>query len=72
MKAVIDRFEGESVIITPCGGGRPMSMPKAVLPPEAVTGKIVELTKAGWTLAGPDGIERKKRANERPRRSFRR
>lgn len=71
MKAVIDRYEGEHAVLTPAGGGKPMTLPKGALPGDAGPGDTVELTKAGWVKRGDETEERRKRIAEKKRELFR-
>ncbi len=71
MKAIIDRFEGETAVLTPKGGGRPMNLPKAALPREAAQGSTVELVRGSWTLDEEDTSARRKRIAEKARQLFR-
>jgi hypothetical protein len=70
MKAVIDRFEGELAVLTPPAGGKPISLPKAVLPQDAAAGDTVELVKGKWTIDRDDTEERRKRITEKARMLF--
>lgn len=71
MKAVIDRFEGDQAVLTPSGGGRPFTMPKAVLPTEAAAGDTVDLIKGSWVILRGETEERRKRIQDKARRLFR-
>ena len=70
MKAVIDRFEGEQAVLTPSGGGRPFTLPKAALP-RAAAGDTVELVKNSWVVLQDETEERRKRIADKARRLFR-
>jgi hypothetical protein len=70
LKAVIDRFEGETAVLTPMGGGRPFNLPKSALPKEAASGVTVELVKNNWTILSDDTQERRKRIVDKARRLF--
>jgi hypothetical protein len=71
MKAIIDRFEGETAVLTLAGGGKPISLHKAVLPPDATGGDTVELVKGRWVVDRGDTEERRKRIAEKSRQLFR-
>lgn len=71
MKAVIDRFEGETAVLTPAGGGKPFNLPKAALPADAAGGATVELIKGSWIVDADDTADRRKRIADKARRVFR-
>jgi hypothetical protein len=71
MKAIIDRFEGETAVLTPAGGGKPFNLAKAVLPNDAASGSTVELIKGSWVILGADSDARRKRISEKARQLFR-
>jgi hypothetical protein len=71
MKAVIDRFEGEQAVLTPAGGGRPFTLPKAALPENAAGGDTVELVRNSWVILRDETEERRKRISDKARRLFR-
>lgn len=67
MKAIIDRFEGETAVLTPKGGGKPMNLPKAALPRDAAPGATVELAHGSWVLDVEDTNARRKRIADKAR-----
>lgn len=71
MKAIVDRFEGETAVLTPAGGGRPFNLPKSALPKDAAGGATVALVKGCWVLDAEDTGERRKRIADKARRLFR-
>lgn len=71
MKAIIDRFEGETAVLVPAGGGKPFNLPKSALPEGAAGGTTVELARGRWVIDGEDTEERRKRISEKARRLFR-
>ena len=71
MKAIIDRMEGETAVLTPAGGGKPINLPKGALPAEAKGGDTVELVKGKWIVLTGETEERRKRIAEKARRLFR-
>jgi hypothetical protein len=70
MKAIIDRFEGETAVLTPAGGGRPFNLPKAALPADAAAGATVELIRGSWVLDAEDTEARRKRIAGKVRQLF--
>lgn len=71
MKAIIDRFEGETAVLVPVGGGKPINLPKGVLQQDIATGDTVELIKGRWMIDRDDTEQRRKRISEKSRQIFR-
>ena len=71
MKAVIDRFEGDTAVLVPTAGGKPIALPKTALPQDAASGDTVELAKGRWTIDREDTAERRKRITEKAHQLFR-
>jgi hypothetical protein len=71
LKVIIDRFEGETAVLSPKGGGRPMNLPKAALPKDAAEGATVELVHGSWVLDEEDTNARRKRISDKARQLFR-
>lgn len=71
MKAILDRFEGDQAVLTPVGGGKPFTLPKGALPPEASSGHTLELNKNRWMIQTGETEERRKSIAGKARRLYR-
>jgi hypothetical protein len=71
MKVILDRFEGETAVLVPAGGGKPINLPKGVLQQEAAAGDTLELIRGRWIINGGDTEERRTRIAEKARQLFR-
>ena len=70
MKAIIDRFEGDTAVLSPMEGGSVINVSRNKLPQSAAPGDTVEQRESGWALVPEDTAARRQRIADKMKDLF--